>query len=461
LRIHLVYEEEYVEQLKGILENAGHVISEWDYSLSQFVDYSGKKQTNANIALIDGQAGVIEKQEIIESLGKVRKNLPNLRLIVIFPASLEKDEKFIAKLLTFSIYDMYFRDECDIDDLETWINNPKTYANYNIKTHDVQGAVSGAEKPKIHSVETALTNVPPRERQVRREYRVFASKVIVLSGVKGGVGKTDIAINLAMAFRKQIDSARICLLDFDFPYGSITRALNIAPDSHLGDWLTESKIITEESVRSKTSQAYGLDIIPMAIKIRDSLEFQRRQAEMMLDTLRKYYDVIIVDTSSFSEPALAAITIASEVIFVCTHDIVSISATHAYKEDLCNLYGIIPEKMSLFINMAPAYEDISKQKIAELFEDNNQSGIPVIGYAPYDDTVRQYRNKRAIIYNENPEHSFSQGINMIMRSFGLDPVSGINPFDNFKRKTEGFLTTVQGALQNAGKISFSKFKRNS
>jgi MinD-like ATPase involved in chromosome partitioning or flagellar assembly len=197
----------------------------------------------------------------------------------------------------------------------------------------------------------------------------------------------------------------------------------------------------------------------MAIKLKDSLEFQRRQAEIMLDTLRKYHDVLIVDTSSFSEATLAAITIASEVILVCTHDVVSISATHAYKEDLIKLYGTNPEKMSLFLNMVPAYEDISKQKIAELFEDNARTGVSVIGYAPYDDLVRQYRNKRAIIYGERPDHSFPQGINMIMRSLGLDPVTPINPIDSFRRKTSGLVTAMQGI----GKLplSFSKFKKGS
>lgn len=146
--IHLVYEEDYVEQLKEILESAGHSVTEWDYSLSQFVDFSERKKFSAEIALVDGQAGVMSKREIIESLSKVRKNLPNLRLVVIFPISLEKNETFIAKLLTLSIYDMYFRDEYDIDDLESWIANPKNYGNYNIQTGDIRGALTETKRSK-------------------------------------------------------------------------------------------------------------------------------------------------------------------------------------------------------------------------------------------------------------------------------------------------------------------------
>lgn len=161
MRIHLVYEEEYMDQLRTILESAGHTITDWDYSLSQFADFSARKEINSDLALIDGQAGVISKKEIIESLENVRRNLPNLRLIVIFMKKLEKDEAFISKLLTFSIYDMYFKDEYDIDELETWIKTPKNFANYNIEIEDIQGDLIETEKPKLQLQGAERQPIPP------------------------------------------------------------------------------------------------------------------------------------------------------------------------------------------------------------------------------------------------------------------------------------------------------------
>ena len=145
MRIHLVYEVDYLEQLKEMLGEAGHEIAGWDYSLPLFADFSEKKTVDADLALIDGQAGVTEKREIIEALGRIRKNLPELRLVVIFPTVLEKDEKFKEKLLSYSLYDMYFRDEYDIDDLEHWFGNPKTYGNYDIQTDDIAGTLPQRE----------------------------------------------------------------------------------------------------------------------------------------------------------------------------------------------------------------------------------------------------------------------------------------------------------------------------
>ena len=450
IKIHLAYEEEYIQPLREMLEDIGHEVVEWDYSLGQFADFSEKKQTDAEIALVDAQAGIMERKEIIELLTRVRKNLPELRLIIVLPEQLKQDETLLSKLLALSIYDMYFMDEYDVNDLEQWIVNPKSYADYNINTNDLKGTVGG--KTKIQSIVVESQNRQERRQIVQREYRAFAAKIIVVTGVKGGVGKTDISINLAMAFKNNVKSARVCLLDFDFPYGGVSRALDMCPDCHLGDWLTQSKPLTEQGVKSKVSTFNGLDVIPMAIKIKDGLDFQQRQAEAMLDALRKYYDVIIVDTSNFSEPALSAITISSEVIFVCTHDIVSISATHAYKEDLVRIYGVRSEKMSMFLNMVPANEDISKEKIAELFEDNDDTGVPIIGYAPFDDIVRQHRNKRAIMYEEMPSHPYSKGINMILQSLGLEAKTVTkhnikDTVDTMKNK----IGDVMGAIQKLKK----------
>jgi len=150
LQIHLVYDEDYIEQLRDILESAGHDIVEWDYSLSQFADFSERKQQiTAEVAVVDGQAGVTEKKEIIEALTIVRRNIPALRLILVLPASLEKDDNFISKLLTLSIYDMYFKDEYSIDDLDYWLSHPKSFANYNINNSNITGGIGDKTKVKI------------------------------------------------------------------------------------------------------------------------------------------------------------------------------------------------------------------------------------------------------------------------------------------------------------------------
>ncbi len=188
MKIHLVYDEDYLEQLKEMLESAGHDIVEWDYSIPQFSDFSQKKQTVAEVAIVDAQAGIVEKKEILNLLKTVRKNLPKLRIVLILPESIEKDEAFINKLLTLSIYDMYFIDEYELDDLEKWLNNPKSYANYNIETKDVKGNLEGRAK---------ITSEKEERKQTVYLEKIIGTGFICVVGARRGVGATTIAVAIA------------------------------------------------------------------------------------------------------------------------------------------------------------------------------------------------------------------------------------------------------------------------
>jgi len=208
MRIHLVYEEAYIDQLRTILESAGHTITDWDYSLSQFADFSARKQANSDIALIDGQAGEVSKKEIIESLGKVRRNLPYFRLIVIFPEELEKDEAFISKLLTFSIYDMYFKDEYDIDDLEAWIRTPKNFANYNIEIEDIHGDLIETERPKLQLQGTERQPIPPAKTISLPSFSSVLSKMPSIPSIRSSKKKTAKNDEIDLIWDEEADPAK-------------------------------------------------------------------------------------------------------------------------------------------------------------------------------------------------------------------------------------------------------------
>ncbi|KLU63120.1 hypothetical protein CEB3_c05400 [Peptococcaceae bacterium CEB3] len=214
--IHLVYEEEYVEQLRQILEDAGHTVAEWDYSLTQFADFSEKKEVHAEIAIVDGQAGVMTKREIIESLGRVRRNLPHLRLIVIFSDDLQRDESLIAKLLTYSIYDMYFIDSdkgYSIDTLEYWISHPKTYSDYDVNTQ-IQGTLDHVEKPRIQEVPAA-----PKLSQPTQPKTMSLPKLPQLPHVEVKLPDFSSVVSKIHLPRKKPDEpdAELCWEDEDSP----------------------------------------------------------------------------------------------------------------------------------------------------------------------------------------------------------------------------------------------------
>lgn len=434
MKIHLVYRDGF-ESLKLALEENGHIIK-WDLSLEQFAlaSQSNGVDPGTDIVLMDGTAGCRTKQESFEFLKQARTNLPDMRFIVQLPTSESDDKEWLNKLFGLSIYDIHFVDEFTLDDVEEWLVTKKNLTDYEYAGEPLQGEIQSdvsfqpneevedEEKQLVHRLSKLRTK---KEKETIFQYRAFAAKVITVASMKGGIGKTDISLNLACAIQEHTKS-RVVVVDFDFPYGGISQALQFTRTVHIGDWLMKpGEVLTEEGVHQRVIEHEGLHIIPMAVNIKDSLQFQRLQSEMMIDTLRKYYDVIIVDTSGFSEAAIVAIGRSTEVILLTGHDTVAISNTSAYRGDIINYFGNNPDKITLFINMVPKEEDITLQDIAETFEDN-EIYTPVIGYAPYDDTVRQCRNKGLLIYHEKPLHSFSMGIDMILKSLDVVPEEVLN-----------------------------------
>lgn len=290
--------------------------------------------------------------------------------------------------------------------------------------------------PKIH-VNLPVVQFNRSQKEIRTEYKAFAAKILTVASMKGGVGKTTIAINLAVAIREHTRT-KIAILDFDFPYGGVAQALNVERTAHLGDWLNKTgPAITPLGVKQRVIEYEGIDIIPMATRVTDSLNFQKEQAEYLLDILKKVYDVIIVDTSNLTDPALIAIERSTEVILVTDHDKVAITNTHQYKRDLIGLYGNEHSKMSIFINKVPDDEDVSKEDIATVFEDEEDS-TPVIGYAPFDDLVRIYRNQGKVIYLHESAHPLCLGIDMILHSLDIIPEEILNKRQSSGSKTKWF-----------------------
>ncbi|WP_026701664.1 AAA family ATPase [Salibacterium aidingense] len=253
---------------------------------------------------------------------------------------------------------------------------------------------------------------------IQYEYRTFSSKVIVIAGTKGGVGKTDIALNVAASIKEQAEVRKMCVVDFSFPYGSIAQALQLQRTIDLSEWKNISPSLTEKGVNEKVITDHDIDFVPLPVYADAALSFDKKDAEGMLYLLKKFYDVIVIDASGYHAPTRAALEWASDIILVTNHDVAGISNGLTYRNEMVHSFGIDHEKISVFINQIPKSEDITKQTIAELFEDHD-SPIPVIGYAPYDDLVRQSRNNGYYIYYDNPTHSFSLGMDMILEALEL------------------------------------------
>ncbi len=205
-------------------------------------------------------------------------------------------------------------------------------------------------------------------------------KILASYSIKGGVGKSALAVNLAFHLRSR--GLRLLLVDLD-PQGAAAFYFRVGPAGELpgegdltGDWLRENL---------RESDFPGLDILPSSLAYRNldlrlaDARKPRKQLRRVLDEVRDQYDIAIID----SPPN---ITLLSENIFRAAHGIVvPVIPTTLSARTLTQLDGFFrdeeldPDRLAPFFSMVQSHKRLHRDLITELrsqFPNFLQTEIP-------------------------------------------------------------------------------------
>jgi len=153
------------------------------------------------------------------------------------------------------------------------------------------------------------------------------ARVIAVTSGKGGVGKTNVAINIAIYLRKQ--QKRVVLLDTDFGLANVEVLFGVNPKSNFGDVLS-----------GQTSIEAALTIGPLGVQFLSGgsgltalSDISEEQMSVLTDSfefLDAIADVIIIDTGAgVSKSVINFIKAANDAIIVTTPDPTSITDAYA------------------------------------------------------------------------------------------------------------------------------------
>jgi flagellar biosynthesis protein FlhG len=118
--------------------------------------------------------------------------------------------------------------------------------------------------------------------------------IAVTSG-KGGVGKTNVVVNLAVALARL--RHRVVVLDADFGLGNVDVLLGLAPPYHIGHLLTGERTLSEIMVNGPL----GIQVIPASSGIRELTALNPRQRRRLTDALQELggsCDFLLIDTAA-------------------------------------------------------------------------------------------------------------------------------------------------------------------
>lgn len=148
-----------------------------------------------------------------------------------------------------------------------------------------------------------------------------ASKVITVFGTKGGIGKTTIAVNLAVKLSQM--GKKVCLIDLDLQFGDVGVFLDIDAKDTLAELIRDNSNLDIDTIRNyMVLHSSGVHVLPAP----NSPEFADivtgSHVERLINAVKGYYDYIIIDTPPMlNECVLTAIEGSSLVLFILGMDI--------------------------------------------------------------------------------------------------------------------------------------------
>jgi pilus assembly protein CpaE len=176
-------------------------------------------------------------------------------------------------------------------------------------------------------------------------------KIITFFSPKGGVGRTTIATNLAVALH-QSTGQPVCLVDGSLPFGDIAVILNMSPKAKtIADLVGAFDQVDAEVLESVLVQhSTGIKVLlapptPEAAELITGANIKK-----VLETLRESYAFVVVDTwPSFQEQVLTMLDVADVILTLMTLEITSLKNVRVFME-IAEKLGYDDQKVQLVAN---------------------------------------------------------------------------------------------------------------
>jgi pilus assembly protein CpaE len=178
-------------------------------------------------------------------------------------------------------------------------------------------------------------------------------RVIAVFSPKGGVGRTTIAVNLAVA-AAGIDEQKVVLMDGSFQFGDVGVLLNLNPkNKSVADLVPELEAGGLDSLETfVVSHSSGIRVLLAPPGPEQAELVTAAHVRDILERLRNENDVVIVDcTATFSEPTLAILDVADTILTVLSLEITSIKNMRLFLE-VADQLGYDARKIRLALNRA-------------------------------------------------------------------------------------------------------------
>ncbi len=180
----------------------------------------------------------------------------------------------------------------------------------------------------------------------------FAGRVITVASPKGGVGKTTLSTNLAVALAGQSPEGTV-LVDLDVQFGDVAAALDLDPAYTLADITAGSGLRDAMTLKTLLAQhRSGLYVVCGVKSPAEADSITASQIGQLLALLKQEFRFVVIDTApGMSEQTLAAIDHTTDLVLITSMDVPGVRGLRKELELLEEL-DLQPSTRHVVVNFA-------------------------------------------------------------------------------------------------------------
>jgi flagellar biosynthesis protein FlhG len=195
------------------------------------------------------------------------------------------------------------------------------------------------------------------EKPLRAPRDKKKTRIITVTSGKGGVGKTNLSVNMALAYARL--GKKVVVMDADLGLANVNVMLNMVPKYNLYHVIKKQKTIRDILVDTD----YGISIVAGASgfsQIANMSEDERQNFINELDTLSSA-DIIIIDTSAgVSSNVLDFIAAADDAVIITTPEPTAITDAYGIIKIIATEYDDLNMGLKLVVNRAKGVVEAKK-----------------------------------------------------------------------------------------------------
>ncbi len=259
-----------------------------------------------------------------------------------------------------------------------------------------------------------------------------APQICTITSGKGGVGKTNLSINIAIALKQM--RKKVLLLDADVHLGNVDLFLGISSEYTIADVINGDKKIDEVIFQGPG----GIDILPASSAVIDLLESEEKIAKKLnaaFSQSKRDYEYMIVDSGAgLSQTVLPFILGADKVLITVTSDPASIADAYGMIKIIKKFEDSIPVLLVANRVKSKSEGESIYRKMKLMVERFLNSSITYGGTINEEPLIEETVKQQKAILLEHPGSPIARNIKVIAKNlYSLQTNNKDNQYRLFER----------------------------